>query len=213
MIKIAITDDHPIVIDGLCNALKREPEISVVGCYTSGAKLFQGLKKEIPDVLLLDLHLPDRNGRELVPVLLDEYPDMRILIVSGFDSSPHIKELMRKGCKGYLSKSTANQSLLVSAIKQVYAGDVYLDAGLKDALLKEMLSGGAKSRKHMPTITQREREILKLICKEYNNQEIAEKIFVSIRTVETHRYNLLQKLEAKNTVGLVRIAEQLGLLD
>jgi DNA-binding NarL/FixJ family response regulator len=217
MIKIAITDDHPIVIDGLFNALNKEPDFNIIGCYSSGTALFQGLKQEVPDVLLLDLQLPDRNGRELVPVLLDEYPCLHILIVSSSDSSPYIKEMMRKGCKGYLSKSTTTQSLLVTAIKQVYAGEVFLDAGLKAQLLDGLLATASKprraNRKPNPTITSREKEVLQLICKEYNNQEIGEQLFVSTRTIETHRYNLLQKLGAKNTLGLVRIAEEYGLLE
>ncbi len=213
MIKVAITDDHLIVVDGLCNALKNDPELRIVGCYYNGAQLLQGIRQQVPDVLLLDLQLPDKNGKELVPLLLRDYPKLRILILSGLDAPPYIKEMIKKGCRGYLLKATASQALLISAVKQVYAGELFLEPGLKEQLLQDMLNNSRRVNKINPRITQREKEILRLICKEYSNQEIADKLFVSLRTIETHRYNLFQKLEVKNTVGLVRIAEQMGLLD
>ena len=213
MIKVAITDDHPVVIDGLRSALQPQQGIIITGTYLNGAELFIGLKEQLPDVLLLDLQLPDKNGNELVPLLLKQYPALHILILSGMESSPYIREMMQKGCKGYLLKSTTNQSVLVAAIKQVFEGGLFLDAALKEQLLQEMLVTKRRANKINPKITQREREVLGLIVKEFSNQEIADQLFISLRTVEMHRYNLLQKLEVKNTAGLVRIAVQMGLLD
>lgn len=213
MIKVAITDDHPVVIDGLCTALQSHSDITITGTYRSGTELFAGIGKQKPDILLLDLQLPDKSGRELVPLLLQQYPGLFILILSGIEASPYIKEMMQKGCRGYLLKSTTNQSLLVEAIRQVYAGDIFLDASLKDQLLREMLVSKRRANKINPRITQREKEVLSLIAMECSNQDIANRLFISLRTVETHRYNLLQKLEVKNTAGLLRAATQLGLLD
>jgi DNA-binding NarL/FixJ family response regulator len=213
MIKVAITDDHPLIVDGLCNALKSDPEFSIIGCYDTGARLFQGLRKELPDVLLLDLQLPDKNGQELVPLLLNDYPNLHILILSAMDSSPFVRELIKSGCRGYLLKSSTNQSQLIRAIKQVFAGELFIEPKLKEQLLEDMLATNRLVNKLNPKITQREKEVLKLISKEYSNQEIADQLFVSSRTIETHRYNLLQKLEVKNTVGLLRVAKQLGLVE
>lgn len=212
-IRVAITDDHPIVIDGLRNALQPQEDIVVTGAYHNGAELFKGLQQHEADVLLLDLQLPDKTGNELVPLLLQQYPDLHILILSGMESSPYIKEMMRKGCKGYLLKSTTNQTTLVTAIKQVYAGELFLDVGLKEQLLREMLISKRQLNKLNPRITQREKEVLRLIASEYSNQQIADHLFISLRTVETHRYNLLQKLDVKNTAGLLRAANQMGLLE
>lgn len=212
MIKVAITDDHPVVIDGLCTALQAQQDIKITGTYKNGAELFTGLKKELPDVLLLDLQLPDKNGGELVPLLLKQYPGLHILILSGMESLPYIKEMIQKGCKGYLLKSTTNQSLLLTAIQQVYAGDVFLDASVKEQMLREMLVSKRKASQISPKITQREKEVLQLIIRECSNQQIADRLFISLRTVETHRYNLLQKLDVKNTAGLLRVAGEMGLL-
>lgn len=211
MIKLAITDDHPMIIDGLLNALRDVPDIEVTGTYNNGAGLLKGLQTHPSDVLLLDLQLPDRNGSELVPVLLQQYPDLHILILSGIESSPYIKEMMQKGCKGYLLKSSTIKSSLIEAIHVVNEGGIYLEPMLKEQLLHEMLIAKRKSARLQPTITQREREVLNLIIEELSNQEIADRLFISLRTVETHRYNLLQKLNAKNTAGLLRIARQMGM--
>lgn len=213
MIKVAITDDHPIVIDGLCNALQSQQDIELRGTYRNGAELLKGIQKNQVDVLLLDLQLPDKNGAELAPLLLQQYPELHILILSGMDSSPYIKEMMRKGCKGYLLKSTTNQSTLVEAIRQVYSGGLYLDAALKEQLLQEMLVTKRQANKLNPKITQREKEVLRLIASECSNQEIADRLFISLRTVETHRYNLMQKLDVKNTAGLLRMAAQMGMVE
>ncbi len=213
MIKVAITEDHQIVLDGLRTALGMQPDITVTGTYRNGQELFEGLKRQQPDVLLLDLQLPDKNGSELAPLVLQQYPSIRILILSGMESSPYIREMMQKGCNGYLLKSTTNQATLVHAIREVYAGELFLDAGLKEQLLREMLVTRRRANKINPRVTQREKEVLALIAKEFSNQEIADRLFISLRTVETHRYNLLQKLEVKNTAGLLRAAAEMGLLE
>ncbi len=213
MIKVAITDDHPVVIDGLTNTLNSCADIELAGTYTHAAALLQGLQRNIVDVLLLDLQLPDKNGGDLVPLLLAQYPDLCILILSGIESTPYIKDMIQKGCKGYLLKSRTNKALLIEAIKQVYAGEIFLDAALKEEMLQEMLVQKRRTARLQPRITHREKEVLSLIVKEYNNAAIAEELCISLRTVETHRYNLMQKLEAKNTAGLLRIAAQMDLSD
>ncbi len=212
-IRVAITDDHPMVIDGIRNALYPHPDITITGTYLNAKELFNGLQQKEADVLLLDLQLPDKTGNELIPVLLKQYPGLNILILSGMESSSYIKEMMHKGCKGYLLKSATNQTILITAIKQVYAGELFLDASLKEQLLQEMLVTKRQANKFNPKITQREKEVLGLIAKEHSNQQIADLLFISLRTVETHRYNLLQKLDVKNTVGLIRVARQMGLMD
>jgi len=213
MIHVAITDDHPIVIDGMINALQGQDDISISGTYRNAAELFKGLRSQPADVLMLDLQLPDRNGSELVPLLLQQYPDLHILIFSSMESIPYVREMMQQGCKGYIPKSSGSQAVLLQAIRQVAAGNIYLDDGIKGHLLQEMLHTRRRAATIAPRITQREKEVLQQIATGLTNQQIADKLFISLRTVETHRYNLLQKLNIRNTVGLLRVAQEMGLLD
>lgn len=212
-IQVAITDDHPLVVDGLLNALQTSAGIVVINTYNSGAELLEGMQHTRPDVLLLDMQLPDTTGAALVPVLMDLYPEVRILILSGIDSVQQVQSMIDMGCMGYLLKTTTNQQLLLQAVTEVYHNKVFLDPQLKEELLAHMLNTRKKDKDKPPDLTRREKEILQLIVAEYNNQEIAEKLFLSLRTVENHRYNLLQKLNAKNTVSLVRIAMSMNLLN
>lgn len=212
-IKVAITDDHHMVIEGLRNVLKAFGHIQVIATYTRAHALLKGLEAEVPDVLLLDLQLPDQPGYEIVKTLISKYPQMRVLILSGIESDYYIQDMIRQGCSGYLLKSTADKNLLASAIQKVYEGEVFLDPSIKEALLLKMLKGKKMKESIQPKITEREKEVLQLIVQEFDNQEIANKLFISLRTVENHRYNLLQKLDVKNTVGLVKIAMKMGLLD
>ncbi len=203
MIKVSVTDDHIVVIDGLKNALSAYSDILITGAYSNATELLAGLKNEQPDVLLLDLQLPGKSGKEIVPHLLMQYPDLKILVLSGLEECSYITEMMHKGCKGYLFKSTADQDTLLQAIRSVHAGQLFLNPAIKEQLLQEMLSAKQKASGLRPTLTRREKEILRLIAAGYHSQQIADMFFISLRTVETHRYNLMQKLNVKNTAGLI----------
>jgi DNA-binding NarL/FixJ family response regulator len=212
-IKVAITDDHPLVVEGLQNVLRSHPDIVVINTYSNGAALLEGLKKEVPDVLLLDFQLPDKLGNELAHILIETYPEIRILVLSSMESAFHVKSMLQQGCMGYLLKSTTNHEMLIQAIEAVYTGKLFLDPALKEDLLYDMVKTKQRSEKNQFKLTIREKEILQLIVAEYSNPEIADKLFLSLRTVEAHRYNLLQKLQVKNTVGLVKVAIQMGLVE
>ncbi len=212
-IKVVITDDHHLVIEGLRKVLDPLPQIEVIASYTRAGALLKGLQYSVPDVLLLDLQLPDQPGYEIIKDLIRDYPQMRILILSGVESHYYIKDMIRQGCHGYLLKSTTGQDILATAIQEVHKGSMFLDPSIRAELLQEMLQNKKKKESIHPQITVREKEVLGLIVQEFDNQEIAKKLFISLRTVENHRYNLLQKLDVKNTVGLVKVAIQMGLLD
>jgi DNA-binding NarL/FixJ family response regulator len=210
-IKLAITDDHLLVINGLKTMLAPYKHISVIYETTAAGALLQALTAIQPDVLLLDIQMPDMDGMELCKLVRKSYPDIRIIALTNFMESHYIKQMLRNGAMGYLLKNT-DQDTLLAAIEKVYAGEQYLDATLQRNMLNEMITGQKRTAYDIP-LTKREKEILKLIAEEHSNQEIADMLFISLRTVETHRLNLTQKLAVKNTAGLVKEAIKRGLAD
>lgn len=211
-IKVAITDDHLIAINGIRTMLADFPEVEVTAFYTTGAALLEGLQKEQPDVLLLDILLPDQSGHELAPIVGRLYPDVRIVVITSLDAPAIVKSMLHHGCKGYLLKG-ADQATLFKAVQAAYNNEQFIEPSLKDMLLQNML-GNQKRASNVPLeLTRREKEVLQLIVAGDTTQEIADKLFISPRTAETHRLTLLKKLDVKNTAGLVRMAITLGLVD
>jgi len=210
-IKLAITDDHLMVINGLKTMLAPYSHISVVYDTTCAGSLLQALSQVQPDVLLLDIQMPDMDGMELCKQVRKSYPAIRIIALTNFMESHYIKQMLRNGAMGYLLKNT-DQATLLAAIEKVHAGEQYLDATLQRNMLTEMITGQKRTAYDIP-LTKREKEILKLIAEEHSNQEIADMLYISLRTVETHRLNLTQKLAVKNTAGLVKEAIKRGLAD
>jgi DNA-binding NarL/FixJ family response regulator len=210
-IKVAITDDHLLVINGIKTMLAPYAHISIVYDTTDPTTLIPALAETPADVLLLDIQMPAIDGMELCKQVHKHYPDIKVIAVSSFTDTRYIKQMLRNGAAGYLLKNTDPVTLL-NAIEKVYEGEQFLDEGLKQDLLNEALTGSKRSAYEIP-LTRREKEILKLIAEEHSNQEIADILFISLRTVETHRLNLTQKLAVKNTAGLVKEAIRRGLLD
>lgn len=211
-IQIAIADDHPMVADGIQKMLAAYTGLQVDSiCYT-GAALLNRLAVAQPDVLLLDMQLPDYIGEDLAPLLLERYPTLRILVVSSVDTDARIKYMMRIGCAGYVLKNIPGAEL-AQAIKTVYQGDKYLGEEIKAHFLNDLFHTGASAKTATPLLlTRREKEILQLIAKEYSTKEIADQLYISPFTVENHRKNLILKLGVKNVAGLVRKGMILGLV-
>lgn len=209
-IKIAITDDHPLVIIGLMQVLSQHTHIAVESTYHSGTALLAGLEQSLPDVLLLDIQLPDMQGNELARIISKKYPSVRILALTSLDNTFHAKDMLQQGCLGYLLKNTDPQ-ILIQAIEKVYHGEQFIEASLKEELLLNLSRTKKQAAGVTPQLTRREKEILQLVVAELTNQEIAEKLFLSERTVKNHRMSLLHKLNVKNSVGLARVALELGL--
>ena len=209
MIKVAITDDHPMVLRGIETMLKNSFDIVVTDTYNNCNQTYLGIKTNKPNILLLDINLPDCNGIEFCKILNKSFPEIKVIALTNFNETAFVKNIIRNGAKGYLLKNTDKQEL-ESAIRKVYRGDQYLQKSIQKKLLDE--SFGITSRKtFIPKLTRREKEVLKLIVEELTTQEIADKLFISVKTVETHRSHLIQKLDVRNTAGLVRIAIEKGL--
>jgi DNA-binding NarL/FixJ family response regulator len=206
MISLALTDDHVIILNGLQKILADVPNISITGIYNSGDELLEGLTKQQPDVLLLDIQMPGKSGIELAAIIAKNYKQIKIIALTNIDVLAQIKKILQLGVMGYLLKD-ASPETIVQAIETVYEGNQYIQEELKQQLLNSL-----SSRNSRQIVTRREKEILQLIVDEFTNQEIADKLYLSLRTVENHRNNLLQKLEVKNTAGLVKVAIQDGLI-
>jgi DNA-binding NarL/FixJ family response regulator len=210
-IKLAITDDHLLVISGLKAMLAPYSHISVVYESNMAAALMAALPAAQPDVLLLDIQMPEIDGIELCRQVRKTHPAIKIIALSSFMESHYIKQMLRNGATGYLLKNT-DPDKLINAIETVHAGEQFLDDIIRQQLLHEMITGQKRSGYNIP-LTRRETEILKLIAEGQSNQEVADGLFISLRTVETHRLNLTQKLAVKNTAGLVREAMKRGIVD
>jgi DNA-binding NarL/FixJ family response regulator len=210
MIKVAILDDQYIVLNGVQQMLQDHPEISLRGIYQNRDELISGLFADIPDVLLLDIRMPDAQGDSVAQYLSRYFPQIKLLALTNFDTLHYVKKMLRSGVLGYLLKNT-DRATLLAAIRKVYQGEQYLEASIQAQLLNEF-SQQKRNTDQVPSLTKREKEVLSLIVKQRSSQEIADQLFLSLRTVENHRYNLFQKLDVKNVAGLVTKSYELGLL-
>jgi DNA-binding NarL/FixJ family response regulator len=210
MITIAITDDHQMVMQGIETMLRYEPDMVIAHKYNSIATTIDGLSKQQPDILLLDINLPDGNGIDLCKKLVAEYPKLKIIALSSFGEIPFVKRIINNGASGYLLKNTSKEEL-IEAFKTVLDGMQYLQSDIQKKLLQNSL-GKKKSASFIPKLTRREKEVLTAIANELTTQEIADELCISTKTVETHRMNLISKLGARNSVGLIKNALEKGLL-
>ena len=219
-IRIIIADDHPLYREGLKGVLHTIEGFQVVGEANDGKELIHLVEKLSPEfeLIISDLKMPGLDGVSALKHLLIQYPDIRVLALTMHEEENFIMEAMQAGAKGYLLKGTARDELK-EAITTVLEGEIYVNRKATHLLLSRLLQEGEKSSKPKPSeflnpdLTEREMEVLKLIvCDELTNEKIAQQLFISKRTVDTHRKNLLVKLGAHNTVGLVKYAVKIGMI-
>jgi len=204
-IKVFIVDDHYMVIEGIHSLLQNETNIEWMGHATNAASCLAFLQHQVPDVILMDINLPDKSGIDLCKEVKEKYPAIFILGLSTFNQQSFIEKMIGSGASGYVIKNATQQELM-EAIHTVVKGKEYLSFDAAVALRKP------DTQNNTPVITRREKEVLELITEGMTNNEIARQLFISSTTVDTHRKNLLSKLRAKNTASLVRIATQLKLV-
>jgi DNA-binding NarL/FixJ family response regulator len=216
MIKVILTDDHKIIRDGVKALLKDEEAIDVVGEASNGDELIRLLDDVAADVVLLDISMPEKDGFETTKYLAKHWPDVKILVLSMLNHERYVRTIMEYGASGYILK-TAGKDELRSAIKLVASGTPYICSELVMDLLEKrnysLANQFAMDGEKLPKdLSKRELEVLNLIAEGYTNAEIAEKLFTSKRTIETHRQNLLEKTHTKNTATLIKYAFQRGIL-
>lgn len=200
-----IADDHQVIIDGLKSLVEGE-EIEAIGEALTGQELMDKLSRNTPDVVLVDINMPQMDGIEASTMIRKKFPLVKIVILTMYDKPEFIRNLVSIGVNGYLLKNTGKTELL-TAIRKVYAGEDYFSREVSKTLISSMKSSVFDQQVQL---TKREKEVLKLIAKGLSTSEISEELFVSTHTVDTHRKNLLGKLQIKNTAGLVRFAFENG---
>jgi DNA-binding NarL/FixJ family response regulator len=201
IIRVLLVDDHQLVRDGLHSRLGETPGIEVVGEAGTGAEALALAARLQPDLVLLDIGLPDMSGLDVAAQLAEVAPGTRALMLSMYDNREYVLSALRAGAAGYVLKDAASKEI-IAAIRAVAAGASYCSASLTTALA----TGGSEP----PLLTEREREILILVAKGNSNKRIAQQLDVSVRTVETHRLNLRKKLGIETPAGLIRYALQQG---
>jgi DNA-binding NarL/FixJ family response regulator len=212
-IKVLLADDHKIFREGVRSILDKEKDIEVVGEASNGTEIIELMARLEVDVLVLDIDIGTPNGIEITALVSNSHPETKILILSMMGLHDFVIQALEKGAIGFLLKNTGKDEVL-TAIRSVSKGDSYFSREVSAILIEQLHKPASSRRKNSDIpISPREIEVLKLIAQEFSNSEIAEKLFISIRTVDTHRRNLLEKLGAKNTAGLVKFAIQKGLVD
>lgn len=210
-VSVYIVDDHQVLVDGLSVLLSGENFIDIVGRNTNPVVAVQEVKKLKPTIVLTDIQMPEMNGIELTKQIKRMLPDTKILALSMFGDYAHINEMINAGVNGYILKNSDKHEVL-NAISTISKGEQYLSETVTQELLKANNSIEAESTANKPNVTLREREIIQLIAKEYSNAQIAEALFISERTVETHRKNIFRKTNTKSVVGLLKFAMEQNFL-
>ncbi|PKP13908.1 MAG: DNA-binding response regulator [Bacteroidetes bacterium HGW-Bacteroidetes-3] len=204
VIKVFIVDDHYMVIEGIRSLLQNEKSIEWMGHAMNAASCMAFLQQQQPDVILMDINLPDMSGIDLCKEVKMKYPSIHIIGLSSFNQQSFIQKMLDNGASGYLLKNATREEL-VYAIETVIEGEIFLSDEVELTVQKNEDS-------KIPIITRREMEVLLLIADGLTNNEIAIKLFISTTTVDTHRKNLLAKFEVKNTASLIRMAAQIQLI-
>lgn len=204
-IQVVIVDDHKLVTDCIGLFLKGAKDIKVVGVAHSGKDALAMLKNVTPEVVLLDITMPEMSGIELTDAIKKKYPDIKILILSMHSDYNNISDAIDAGADGYVPKDVSSEEL-VEAIETVSRGKNYFHSTISDEIVKNYANKRQKSTNLLPQLTKRELEVLQLFAEGFNNSEIADKLFLSVRTIESHKNHILQKTNMKNSVELIKFA-------
>ncbi|GAB2532344.1 response regulator transcription factor [Rufibacter soli] len=208
-----MVDDHTIIRDGIKSLLKSERTIQIIGEAENGEQLLKLLETTTPDVIMLDLNMPVMDGFETLKQLQQTHPQAKVLVLTMLDQESYVQKVRASGAMGFILK-TAGRDELVHAIKTVANDNSFICSEVALNLLQKSNSpAGEAKANNMPEISKREMEVLKLIAEGYTNAEIADKIFASKRTIESHRQHLIEKTKARNTATLIKYAIKQGLID
>lgn len=213
---VLIIDDHPLFREGLKAIIGREPRYRLVGEADTARAGIHLATESRPDVIIVDVSLPDKNGIELTRDLAKLLPESRVLIISMHSKITYIATAFQAGARGYLVKESASDGLL-KGLAAVARGELFLDSSLSSQVVENLLqisvTSPAPAASPHPRLTPREQEVMRLLAEGFTTREIAKRLFISPKTVENHRANIMKKLDLRTTIDLVRQAARLGLID
>ena len=212
MIKLLIADDHQMFIDGVRSLLSDSSTYTIVAEATNGQEVLDALSLQDIDLVLLDMNMPVMDGLSALKVIKEKFPKVKVIMLTMFDTRDYIQRLLKAGADGYILKNTGKAELTLG-IETVMKGESFFSKEVTKLVMEGLQGKKSTSGTIKVELTQRETEVLKLIVKEFTTQEIAEALFISTNTVETHRKNLINKLGVRNLAGLVKYALQNGLVD
>ena len=211
VIRVALADDHPVVLAGIRTLLQAAPEIELVGEATTGSEALHLITATNPDVAVIDISLPELNGLDLARRLAETCPAVRLLALTVHEDRAYVRPLLEAGARGYLLKRSAAEDL-VRAIRAVAAGGVYLDAAVAERALPDLASGRTEAS-DAEAISPRETEVLRYVAQGFSNKEIAAKLAISVKTVETYRARAAEKLQLRSRAEIVRYGASRNWLD
>ena len=211
-LRVFVADDHAVLRDGLKALVNAQPDMEVVGESDNGRTTKDRAKELLPDVLLMDISMPELNGIQATEAIRQECPTIKILVLTAYKDKGYLDQLLKLGACGYILKLSAAEEL-IGAIRVVAGGGVYLDPQMADRITEgyvrsQFLKGETRQR----DLTSREEEVLRLIAQGYSNKEISGQLKIAVKTVESHKANIMQKLDLRNRTGIVRYAVRQGWL-
>ena len=212
-IRVLVADDHAIIREGLCIMLDNQLDMEVIGKAANGREAVRLVNERKPDVVVIDISMPELNGIEAIQQMLPRHPQMKVVVLSIHGTKPYVFRALKAGAKGYLMKETAGPEV-VDAVRAVYRGERYLSQSIADLLADGSLRNLEASLEFSPleTLSPREREILQLVAEGKTSQEIAERLSISPKTVDTYRSRLMRKIGVEDMAGLVKFAIQHGVI-
>jgi two-component system nitrate/nitrite response regulator NarL len=210
IIKVLVADDHPVVRKGLQSCLTKQGRLKLVGEAADGEEALQRTRELSPDVVLMDINMPGMNGLAVTEVLRKEAPDVKVLVLSVHSNKDYIFRVIQAGAHGYVSKEAPPEELL-RAIEAVHSGEPFFSEEIARAALSEFVNSGGK-KEPFSQLTSREREVLVLIAEGQSNKEIADKLGIGVRTIETHRERIMRRLNIHSVAGLTKYAIANGLV-
>lgn len=210
MIQLLIVDDYEMIRNGLEALISEEKDMQVAALASNGVEAIEQCSKQAIDVVLMDIMMPEMNGVDATSVITRRYPGTKVLAVTINEQGRYIREALKAGASGYILKHSSKDEIL-TAIRTVCKGRPYFSGEIL-SLISEEFTNKSEANSN-PALTKKEGEVLRLISLEFTNQEIAEQLHCSMRTIDTHKRNLIKKLGVKNVVGLVKYAVKLGMID